>query len=169
MEAAGKAHELDLLGVQAEQARDPGRELRDDVGMAPRVGVARVDGVGEARGGSQAGVAVGRVTEAGELGEVSEVWMVRAHAALSVLLGEVQRLVGDRNDLRPVEPELRVRDDAGREPDGEPRRSLEEAHAADDPVATDRASRSSRPGEERELVAADTKRLAVLAQPPRHL
>ena len=92
--------------------------------------------------------------------------MVRAHAALSVLLGEIEGLVGDGDDLGPVEPELRIGDDSGREPHREPGRGLEQAHAPDDPVGhRDRLLLVAAGEEERELVASDPERLAVLAQP----
>jgi hypothetical protein len=104
------------------------------------------------------------------VGEPSEVWVVRAHAALSVLLGEVERLVGDGDDLRPVEPELGVGDDTGGEPYRQARSRLEQAHAADDPVRDgDRLLLVPAEEEQGELVAADPERLAVLPQPARHL
>jgi hypothetical protein len=87
VEASGQPDELDLFGVEAEQAGDSGRELGDDVGVAAGVPVALVDRVGQAGCGLEAGVAVGCLSEAGEVGELPEVWMVGAHAALSVLLG----------------------------------------------------------------------------------
>ena len=100
MQAAGEADELHLLGVEAEQLGNTGRELGDDVRVMPGVRVARVDGVRETCSRLQTRSAVRRVAEARELGEVCEVGVVRAHGALAGLLGEVEGLVGDGNDLQ---------------------------------------------------------------------
>jgi hypothetical protein len=55
VEAAGDADELDLLAVQPEPDREPGRELADVVRMAADVDVALDHRVRSARGRAQAG------------------------------------------------------------------------------------------------------------------
>ena len=163
MEASGEAYELDLLRLEPQLLGDDGGQLSDDEGVPARVGVPRVHGMREARGRPEPGLAVGHVRQPRDVGQVREVRAVDLHDALPGALGEVERLVGDREDLRAVDSDLRVRDDAGGDADGDPGHGLEHRHAREHTVRhLLRLALVTSRKEDGELVSSDPEGLSVL-------
>ena len=113
MQAAGEPRELDLLLVEAQPRRDARGELGDARGVAARVRVARVDRLGEARGGAEARRPVGARREPPQLGELDHVGPVDVHPVLAVLLRPVERAVGEADQLVAVRRLAREGRDAG--------------------------------------------------------
>ena len=95
--------------------------------------------------------------------EVGEIGPVDLHVALPGALGEVEGLIGDREDLRAVDAHLRVRRNARGEADGDSGRGLQHRHALEHTVRHLRGlvlvtSRK----QDGELVAPDPEGLSVL-------
>ena len=109
VQARGEPGQLDQLGVGAQLERDPRGELADALRVAARVRVARVDRLGEARGGAVAGGTVRPCGEALQLGQLDDVRPVEADAVLAALLRPVERRVGEADQLVAADPVRRDR------------------------------------------------------------
>ena len=99
MQARGEPGELDLVVVEIHAAATRAASSATRCGVAARVGVARVDGAGEAGCRPEARRAVGAAREPLQLRELDHVRAVGAHAVLAVLLRPVERAVGKPDQL----------------------------------------------------------------------
>ena len=170
VQAAREARDLDLLLVEADPLREAGGEVGDAARMAAGVGVAQVDGLREAGGRAVAGGAVGAVGEAAELGELDDVGAVEVHTVATVLLGPVERAVGEADQLVAVERLLREAGDSGADGDRADQVELEPADPLHDRAGDrERLARVVLGQQKGELVAAEPEGLAVLAQLGREL
>ena len=170
VQAARQPCQLDLLLVEPDALGQPRGEVGDPAGVAAGVGVAEVDRFGQARRGAVARCAIGAVGEAAELGELDDVRTVEVHAVPSVLLGPVQRAVGQADQLVAIERLLGEARDAGADGDRADEVELELADALDDRARDrERLARVVVGEQQRELVAAEPEGLAVLAQLRRQL
>src|SRR5207253_3993486 len=114
VEAAGETNEVDLLLVEAQAQRDPGREVGHALRMAAGVRVAGVDRLRERRGGAQARDAV-RLSAL--LARLAHAGAVDARPVLPLRFGPVQGYVGGADELAPFDVPLRVGRDAPGEAD----------------------------------------------------
>jgi hypothetical protein len=170
VQARRQPGQLDRLRVDAEARRDAGRKLGDTLGVAAGVDVACVDRLRQARSGPEAGGAVGARRQALELGEFDDIRAPRADAVLPVLLGPVERAVGETDQLVAAHALVRVGGDAGGDGDGTHRVDRQAADPVDDRRRGSQRGTLVMAGEEdRELVAAEPERLAALAQARRDL
>ena len=170
VQAAGEACELDRLRVEAHPLGHAGCELADHVGVAARVRVARVDGVGEAGGRAQAGGAVGALGQPAQLLDPGDVRPVDADGVLALLLRHVERAVGDADEVGALDAVLRIGGDAAGH--AEELAALEGLlrEALDDRARDREALVLVAPRkQEGEFVAAEPEGLAALAEACRHL
>ena len=115
--------------------------------MAAGVDVPRVDGAREARRGAEARRAVRAARQPLQLRQLDHVGAVGAHAVLAVLLGPVERAVGQPDQLVALAGVLRRGRDPGADRDRADRLEVERADPVDDRRrATARAALSSSPG-----------------------
>ena len=109
VQAAGEACQLDLLAIDPEPGRDPGRKIGDPLGVRAGVGVACVDRSGEAGCRAEARRPVGPGGEPLQLGDLDHVGPVDAHLVLAVLLGPVESAVRAPDELVAAQLVLRAR------------------------------------------------------------
>ena len=166
VQAGREPRQLGLGLVEPEPAGDPGGEVADPLGVAAGVGVARVDGLGEAGGRAVARRTVGTLGELLQVGELERARLVRAGAVLALLLRPVERAVREPDQLVAADALRRVRRDAGAHRHGADLLEVERPDPLDDRLR-DRDGRAVvEPGEEDgELVAAEAEALAALAEP----
>src|SRR3954471_6105996 len=133
--------------------------------MATGIDVAGVDGAGEARRGTEARRPVRTARQTLQLGELDHVRAIRAHAVLAVLLGPVERAVGEPDQVVAVARVGR----RGGNPDREGARAdllqLECRDSLDDRGRRGQRAALVVAGQQQcELVAAEAERLAGLPQ-----
>ena len=165
VEAAREAGQLDLLLVEADALGQAGGQVRDAARVAARVGVAQVDGLGEARRGAVARRPVGPVGETTQLCQLDDIRAVEVHPVAAVLLGPVEGAVGEADQLVTVERLLGEARNAGADGDRADELQLELADPLHDrPCDGECLARVVVGQEERELVSTQPEGLAVLAE-----
>ena len=170
VQAGGEARQFDLLGVEAESHRDAGGQFAHPLRMEARVGVAGIDRFRERGGGPVARGPVGAGGEALELRQLDHIGPVQADTIFAVFLRPVEGAVGEPDQLVAAVALNGERRDAGTDRDGA---DVLEVHGRD--PLDDRGRGRERclfvvvDEQQRELVAAETERLAALPQPRRHL
>ena len=161
----GEACQLDLLAIDPEAGCDPGRQVGNPLGVRAGVRVARVDRLGEARGGTEARGAVGPGGEPLQLGDLDHVGPVDAHLVLAVLLRPVERAVGAPHELVPAQLFLRHGRNACADRDRAGGLELDRCDPLDDRLGCHPRTFLVAAGEQdRELVSAEPEGLATLAE-----
>jgi hypothetical protein len=130
-----------------------------------RVGIARIDRVGERGRRPEARRPVGPLGQPAQLGQLEQVGAVHAHAVLPVLLGQVEGRVGHAHELGALDAVLRIGGDPAEIETWPPCSHAAVGDAFDDGLCDREAFVLVAAREEEcELVSAEPERLAALAE-----